>query len=140
MAQYLIYLRKSRQDRELELATGNQDTLQRHRTKLLSIAKEQKLHIAEILEEIVSGDTIAARPAMQRLLSLVETGKYAGVLCMEVARLMSEFKGSVCFAGNGINCFRAFVFKYDIQGRILQLSEFSFNLITLILAASYQSQ
>ena len=87
MDQYLIYLRKSRQDRELELATGNHDTLQRHRTKLLAVAKEQNLNIVEILEEVVSGDTIAARPAMQRLLSLVETGEYAGVLCMEVARL-----------------------------------------------------
>ena len=87
MDQYLIYLRKSRQDRELELATGSHDTLQRHRTKLLALAKEQQLHIVEILEEVVSGDTIAARPAMQRLLSLVETGEYAGVLCMEVARL-----------------------------------------------------
>ena len=85
--QYLIYLRKSRQDREKELQTGNYDTLQRHREALLALAKERKLNIVGILEEVVSGDTIADRPEMQRLLSLVETGDYAGVLCMEVARL-----------------------------------------------------
>ncbi len=87
MDQYLIYLRKSRQDRELELQTGNYDTLQRHRDALLSLAKERKLNIAEILEEVASGDTIADRPEMQRLLRMVETGNYTGVLCMEVARL-----------------------------------------------------
>lgn len=85
--QYLIYLRKSRQDREKELQTGNHDTLQRHRAALLALAKDRGYAIAEILEEVVSGDTIADRPQMQRLLSLVETGQYAGVLCMEVARL-----------------------------------------------------
>lgn len=85
--QYILYLRKSRQDREQELATGIHDTLQRHRKQLLDLAKARKLNIAEILEEVVSGDTIADRPEMQRLLSMVETGNYAGVLCMEVARL-----------------------------------------------------
>lgn len=29
--EYLMYLRKSRKDRDLELQTGNYDTLQRHR-------------------------------------------------------------------------------------------------------------
>ncbi|MBQ3072472.1 MAG: recombinase family protein [Oscillospiraceae bacterium] len=85
--QYLVYLRKSRQDREQELQTGKFDTLQRHRSALLTLAKDRGYSIAEILEEVVSGDTIAARPQMQQLLSLVETGQYAGVLCMEVARL-----------------------------------------------------
>ena len=84
---YLIYLRKSRQDREKEEQTGNYDTLQRHRAALLALAKNRSYSIEEILEEVVSGDTIADRPQMQRLLSLVETGRYAGVLCMEVARL-----------------------------------------------------
>ncbi len=84
---YLMYLRKSRQDREEELQTGSYDTLQRHRTALLELAKQQQLHIEQILEEVVSGDTIVARPQMQELLRLVETGDYAGVLVMEIARL-----------------------------------------------------
>ena len=36
---------------------------------------------------MASGDTIAERPEMQKLLAAVETGLYAGVLVMEVARL-----------------------------------------------------
>lgn len=85
--QYLIYLRKSRQDRDQELLTGNFDTLQRHRDALLKLARDRGLTVAGILEEVVTGDTIAERPRMQELLSLVETGAYAGVLVMEVPRL-----------------------------------------------------
>ena len=87
MEQYLIYLRKSRKDRELELQTGNYDTLQRHRNALMALAKERGYLIAHVYEEVVSGDTIAERPEMQRLLAAVETGEYAGVLVMEVPRL-----------------------------------------------------
>ena len=87
MEQYLIYLRKSRKDRELELQTGNYDTLQRHRNDLMVLAKERGYLIAHVYEEVVSGDTIAERPEMQKLLAAVETGEYAGVLVMEVPRL-----------------------------------------------------
>lgn len=87
MDQYLIYLRKSRKDRETELQTGSFDTLQRHRDALLGLAKQRGYAIADIFEEVVSGDTIAERPEMQKLLSAVESGAYAGVLVMEVARL-----------------------------------------------------
>ena len=87
MDQYLIYLRKSRKDRELELQTGNFDTLQRHRDTLLALAKQRGYSIAHIYEEIVSGDTIAERPEMQKLLAAVEAGEYAGVLVMEIPRL-----------------------------------------------------
>ena len=87
MDQYLIYLRKSRKDRELELQTGNFDTLQRHRDTLLALARQRGYSIAHIYEEVVSGDTIAERPEMQKLLAAVETGAYAGVLVMEIPRL-----------------------------------------------------
>ena len=87
MEQYLIYLRKSRKDRDMELQTGQYDTLQRHRKTLLDLAKQRGYLIAHIYEEVVSGDTIAERPEMQKLLSAVETGEYAGVLVMEVPRL-----------------------------------------------------
>jgi DNA invertase Pin-like site-specific DNA recombinase len=87
MAHYLVYLRKSRKDRDIELQTGIFDTLQRHRDALLSLASSSGYTIAGIFEEVVSGDTIAERPEMQRLLSAVETGEYAGVLVMEVPRL-----------------------------------------------------
>lgn len=87
MDEYLMYLRKSRKDRDLELQTGNFDTLQRHRDALMALAKERGYLIAHVYEEVVSGDTIAERPEMQKLLAAVETGNYAGVLVMEVPRL-----------------------------------------------------
>lgn len=87
MDQYLIYLRKSRKDRDIELQTGNFDTLQRHRSTLMDLAKQRGYLIANVFEEVVSGDTIAERPEMQKLLAAVETGNYAGVLVMEVPRL-----------------------------------------------------
>ena len=86
MDQYLIYLRKSRADRDAE-AAGQGDTLARHRSTLLALAHAQGLSIANIYEEVVSGETISARPEMQKLLHDVESCIYAGVLVMEVERL-----------------------------------------------------
>lgn len=87
MEQYLIYLRKSRKDRDMEQETGIFDTLQRHRDTLLALADSRQYPVSGIFEEVVSGDTIAERPEMQKLLSAVETGTYSGVLVMEVPRL-----------------------------------------------------
>lgn len=86
MKQYCLYLRKSRADAEAE-ARGEGETLARHERTLLELAKHQQLNVTEIYREIVSGESIAARPVMQRLLSEVEQGIWAGVLVMEVERL-----------------------------------------------------
>lgn len=86
MAEYVIYLRKSRADIEAE-NRGEGETLARHRAALLEVAKRQSLLVTQIYPEIVSGETIAARPVMQKLLSEVEQGLWAGVLVMEVERL-----------------------------------------------------
>lgn len=83
---YAIYLRKSRMDMEAE-AHGQGETLKRHETALLALAKQRRYCIGEIYREVVSGDTIAGRPEMQRLLADVENGKWKGVLCMEESRL-----------------------------------------------------
>lgn len=83
---YCIYLRKSRADLEAE-SHGEGETLARHERTLLELARKQKLNVTEIYREIVSGDTIAARPVMQRLLSEVEQGIWTGVIVMEVERL-----------------------------------------------------
>ncbi len=83
---YCIYLRKSRADEEAELR-GEEDTLARHERALLDLAKRQKLNITAIYKEVVSGETISARPQMQRLLSEIEQGCWEGVLVMEVERL-----------------------------------------------------
>lgn len=83
---YAIYLRKSRADIELE-QKGELETLARHEKTLLDLAKSLKLNITAIYKEIVSGETISARPVMQQLIEEVENGKWDGVLVMEIERL-----------------------------------------------------
>lgn len=85
---YCMYLRKSRADLEAE-AHGEGETLLRHETSLNDLARKLNIHILKenIYREIVSGESIEARPEMQRLLKDVEQGRWAGVLVMEVERL-----------------------------------------------------
>lgn len=83
---YAIYLRKSRADAEAE-ARGEGETLARHQSILLDLAKRKNLDIGAIYKELVSGETIAARPEIQKLLEEVSNGKWEGVICMEVERL-----------------------------------------------------
>lgn len=87
MNKICIYLRKSRADEELEKTLGEGETLSKHRKALLKFAKEKKLNIVEIKEEIVSGDSLFHRPKMLELLKEVENKQYAGVLVMDIDRL-----------------------------------------------------
>ncbi len=84
--EYCLYVRKSRADAEAE-ARGEGETLARHIRTLLDLAASRKLTVTHIYKEIVSGETIAARPIMQQLLQDVEQGVWKGVLVMEVERL-----------------------------------------------------
>ena len=83
---YCIYLRKSRADVEAE-AHGEGETLARHERLLLELAKKRHYNVTQIYREVVSGETIAARPVMQHLLQEVEQGIWDGVLVVEVERL-----------------------------------------------------
>ncbi|MCM1112193.1 MAG: recombinase family protein [Muribaculum sp.] len=83
---YCAYLRKSRADRDAELR-GEGDVLARHRAMLEDLAARMGITLDEWYCEVVSGDTIADRPEMQRLLSDVEAGHFLGVLVVEVERL-----------------------------------------------------
>lgn len=83
---YLIYLRKSRKDLENPFMT-TEEILNRHECILLDLAKKMNLSIGDIYREIVSGDSISARPVMQKLLREVESGMWEGVLVVEVERL-----------------------------------------------------
>ncbi len=83
---YCLYLRKSRADMEAE-SYGEGETLARHEKLLLDVAKRGHYNITQIYREIVSGDTIAARPVMQKLLQEVERGVWEGVLVVEIERL-----------------------------------------------------
>lgn len=84
--EYCMYLRKSRTDIEAE-ARGEGETLARHEKLLLEVAKRKKISVTEIYREIVSGDTIAARPVMQQVLQEVQAGRWKGVLVVDVDRL-----------------------------------------------------
>lgn len=78
-----LYLRKSR-DEENE---SKDITLARHEKMLRDYCKRNALHIVEVYKEVVSGESIANRPEMQRLLDDVDQGLYTGVVCVEIERL-----------------------------------------------------
>ena len=83
---YCIYLRKSREDAEAE-RHGDGDTLLRHETMLMNLAKRYGITIGAVYREIVSGESIDARPEVQKVIHEVEQGKWTGVLVVEVERL-----------------------------------------------------
>lgn len=86
MDEYCIYVRKSRADLDAE-AHGEGETLARHEKRLLELARKCHYNVTKIYREIVSGETIAARPVVQQVLQEVEEGRWAGVLVVEVERL-----------------------------------------------------
>ncbi len=83
---YGAYLRKSRADLELEKASGI-DTLQRHRDIIKNTAKSMNINIDIWYEEVVSGETIEARPKVQEMLFKVEQGIFNGIFVVDVDRL-----------------------------------------------------
>ncbi len=83
---YAIYLRKSRADLEAE-ERGELETLARHEKQLKELALKLKLPVVKEYKEVVSGETISARPQMQALLQDVQNGLYEGVIVMEIERL-----------------------------------------------------
>ena len=64
-----------------------EETLARHRKKLAEFTKLRKLNVTEILEEVVSGESLSSRPMMLKCLELINTGEYAGIVCMDIDRL-----------------------------------------------------
>lgn len=83
---YAAYLRKSRADLELEKTSGL-NTLQRHRDIIINTAKYMNINIDFWYEEVVSGETIEARPKIQEMLLKVEQGFFEGVFVVDVDRL-----------------------------------------------------
>ncbi len=80
-----IYLRKSRADEE---AVTIEDTLRRHKEILLEFVSNQpSMKIYHIYEDVVSGDSLYARPQMLALLQAAEEEKFNAVLCMDMERL-----------------------------------------------------
>ena len=83
---YAMYLRKSRADIESE-SRGEGETLSRHEKILTELSEKIDLPITDVYREIVSGETIEARPEVQRLLRAVEQKKYDGVFVMDADRI-----------------------------------------------------
>ena len=117
MDRYLMYLRKSRMDTDYD-EVSVEETLSRHRQILDRYCKDKKLNVVEVLEEVVSGESLAARPQMMRLLDLVSTGMYAGVVCMDIERLS---RGSSMEAGYIMQIFQTNYCKIITPGKTFDL-------------------
>lgn len=81
--QSAIYLRKSRMEEGME----TEEVLSRHQKALLDYAMKHNIEILETYYEVVSGESLYARPEMLRLLEDVEDGNYDAVLVMDLDRL-----------------------------------------------------
>lgn len=80
-----IYLRKSRAEEHMSL----EETLGRHLEALTEYAQKYGYLVdeADIYKEVVSGESLFARPEMLRLMEAVSAGRYEAVLCMDMQRL-----------------------------------------------------
>lgn len=117
MERYLEYLRKSRMDTDFD-EVSVEETLNRHRKILESFCKERRLNVVETLEEVVSGESLSSRPKMLRLLELVNTGMYAGVVCIDIERLS---RGSSLESGYIMQVLQANNCKIIIPSKIYDL-------------------
>jgi len=86
MEVYIMYLRKSQMDRDFE-ELSVEETLKRHEVTLTEFCEKNNLMVDVVLKEVVSGEALSSRPQMMKVLELVNTGKYAGVICMDIDRL-----------------------------------------------------
>lgn len=86
MEQYVKYLRKSRFDRDYA-DLSIEETLRRHEAILDKLAADRGYYIAKSYYEVVSGESIAARPEIQKMLEEVSAGIYAGVIVVDLERL-----------------------------------------------------
>lgn len=94
MDKYAMYLRKSRADIEAE-KLGEGETLARHKKILSELAARKSLYVEKIYQEIVSGETIAARPQIQELIKDCYAGKYRGIIIIDVDRLSRGNQGDM---------------------------------------------
>lgn len=75
----IIYLRKSRGDEE--------DALEKHRTRLVSMAKDNNWEYDIFEEGITSGERLIDRPVMQDVLKIIEDSDYDGISVVHYDRL-----------------------------------------------------
>ena len=85
--EYLIYLRKSRQDKEEETV---EEVLAKHEKILQDFAVKTfgyRIKEENIYREIVSGETIDDRPMIKEVFKRMEKGNVTGVLVVDCSRL-----------------------------------------------------
>jgi site-specific DNA recombinase len=86
-----MYLRKSRKDIEEERKAIEEgkpyDVLEKHRKRLLEVARTEKHNIIDILPEVASSEFISERPEIQKILREIEAGHGDGILVMDVDRI-----------------------------------------------------
>lgn len=82
---YAKYLRKSREEKNL----STEEVLKSHNLILNEVCTRLNIKVDEedTYKELVTAESIAVRPQMQKLLAKIEDGYYDGVLCYEVQRL-----------------------------------------------------
>jgi DNA invertase Pin-like site-specific DNA recombinase len=83
----LLYLRKSRAD---DPALSTEEVLEKHETILDEWCEknlEGRIPPENRFKEVVSGESIADRPAFQKVLQLIEQPKYKAVMVVEISRL-----------------------------------------------------
>lgn len=80
-----VYIRKSREDIELEAKGIN--TLQMQRDTLIRDVLSKYAFDYDVYEEVVSGDNVRDRPEFQKLLEGLQRGKYQSIVCKDLSRL-----------------------------------------------------
>ena len=91
----IMYLRKSRSDAQFETV---EEVLERHEKQLQDFCErvfKAPIPEANILREVVSGETIDDRPEMRKLLHLIESGAVASVVVIEPQRLSRGSFGDI---------------------------------------------
>ena len=78
-----LYLRKSRE----EETETREATLARHERMLNEYCKRNNLIVADVYMEVVSGENLEDRPQARAMLEAVASGKYDGVVVVELERL-----------------------------------------------------
>lgn len=83
---WIMYLRKSRADGDEtveQVLARHEGILQEHAVRVLGVPVPEE----QIFREVVSGETIQDRPQMQKVLALIQSGSWAGVLVVDPQRL-----------------------------------------------------
>ena len=86
---YLMYLRKSRADAEKE-RYGKYETLAVHEEQLTKLARMERLRVAEVYRELVSGETIEARTEFKKVMDRISDPDCEGVIVHAIDRLGNQ--------------------------------------------------